>query len=263
MGGKIWKHRSLIYALIKRDVAGRYKGTNLGIIWSFLSPLATLLIYTMVFGLFFKSRWPESRTEHLSEFAVTLFGGLFVFDFFRECLSIAPIVILQVPNYVKKVVFPLEILPIVKVGSSLFHALISWFVFMVGVFFVRGDIPITAIVIPIVVLPIIVFAAGCSWILAAAGVFFRDAQHLIVLILNILFFATPILYSITQVPEKLHWLIKLNPLYPVIHSVRMCCLWGVWPDWKGLVMVLGISVLVAWGGFIIFERSRDMFADAL
>lgn len=262
MGRSLWRNRELIRSLTQREVIGRYRGSMLGILWSFFNPLLMLAVYTFVFSVVFKARW-NAGSDSRTEFALVLFAGLMVFNLFSECVTRAPSLILSNANYVKKVVFPLEILPWVTLGSALFHTLISlvvWLIFY-GIFF--GVPPVTAGLIPVVVLPLIAFTLGISWFLASLGVYLRDVSQIIGLLTTILMFLSPIFYPVSSLPEEYRGLFQLNPLTPTIEMARDVLIWSKTPDWALYGISLATGLMVACLGFAWFQKTRKGFADVL
>jgi lipopolysaccharide transport system permease protein len=257
-----WRHRELILQLAKRDVIGRYRGSALGIFWSLAQPLLMLAIYTLVFGVIFKARW-NGAGESRAEFALVLFAGLLVFNIFAECVGRAPRLILDNTNYVKKVVFPLEVLPWVPMASSLFHAAVNFAVWLVFYFFVLGVPPPTILLLPIIVVDMVLLTMGVSWFLASLGVYVRDIAPLIGIVISALMFLTPIFYPVSAIPKDYLFLFYANPLTFVIEQTRDLLLWGtmpaLWPSLWFLVLCGGI----AWLGFAWFQKTRRGFADVL
>lgn len=262
MYGSLWRHRDLIVASVKRDVLGRYRGSALGLLWSFLNPLLMLAVYTFVFSNIFKSRWPGS-TDSKSEFALVLFPGLIIFSIFSECINRAPGVIVVHANYVKKVVFPLEILPFVSVISAMFHGAISFFVWVVAYVFLVGVPPATVIYFPLIMLPFLFFLMGLSWFLASLGVYLRDVAQLIGMATAVLMFLSPIFYPAASLPEEYRYLLYLNPITLVVEQVRAVLYFGVQPDADLLTVYIVSSALAAWLGFLWFQKTRRGFADVL
>lgn len=259
----LWRYRALIWQFTRREVEGRYRGSFLGLLWSFINPLVLLLIYTFVFGVVFKSRWQNSRTGGLGEFALVLFCGLTAFSIFSECVHRAAHVIVQVPNYVKKVVFPLEILPVSLLGAALFHALVSLGILIVANVVLTQALPWTLVLLPVVLLPLVCLCLGLAWFLASLGVFIRDIGYTVTLVVQVLFFTTPIFYSIESIPLSVRVFIRLNPLASIVENVRRVVLWGQVPDWAGL-LVWGVITLVGMQlGYAWFMRTKRAFADVL
>jgi lipopolysaccharide transport system permease protein len=252
----------LIAQFTVREVEGRYRGSFLGVLWSFANPLLMLTTYTLVFGVIFRSRWKDS-TQNLGEFASVVFCGLIAFNLFSECVSRAPGLIVAVPGYVKKVVFPLEVLPISVLGSALFHSVVSLVVLFAGLVLATQRLPVTLLLLPIVAVPLVFLSLGVSWFLAGLGVFMRDIQHLAVLLLQILLFATPIFYSLEIVPEPLKTVVQMNPLTPAVENFRKVILWGTEPAWTELAAWTVVSGSVLLLGYAWFMRTKRAFADVV
>lgn len=257
-----WRNRHLIKTLTKREVIGRYRGSLLGILWSFFNPLFMLAVYTFVFSVVFQSRW---RVEDGSktEFSLVLFAGLIVFNLFAECLNRSSNLILSNVNYVKKVVFPLEILPWVALGSALFHALVSWSVWLLAYVIFFGVPHATILFLPIVFLPLIFFVIGVTWLLASLGVYLRDVSQIVGVVVSILMFLSPIFYPVTALPEGFRHILQLNPLTPIIEQTRDVMFWGKYPDFGRLAIILVMSLIAAWFGFAWFQKTRKGFADVV
>ncbi|MDB6062778.1 MAG: sugar transporter permease [Verrucomicrobiaceae bacterium] len=257
-----WRNRSLINALIKRDILGRYRGSLMGIMWSFLNPLLMLAVYTFVFSVVFKARWGTGNGSR-AEFALVLFAGLIVFNLFSECIVRAPSLIVSNTNYVKKVVFPIEILPWVSMGSAMFHSSVSlaiWLLVYVGIF---GIPQLTALFLPLIFLPLVFFIMGLSWALASLGVYLRDASQFVGILTTIMMFLSPIFFPATALPEEYRNLLFLNPLTPAIEQTRNALYWGEAPNITMLSTYLIASMLIAWVGFAWFQKTRKGFADVL
>ena len=262
MLASLWRSRDLVYAAAKREVQGRYRGSVFGLLWSFFTPLFMLAVYTFVFSVVFKARW-SINNHSKTEFALVLFAGLIVFNLFAECINRAPGLIVSNPNYVKKVVFPLEILPLVSLLSALYHALISLAVWLVAYLFFYGLPPATVLLLPLVLLPLSLFIMGCSWLLASLGVFLRDISQIIGITVTVLMFLSPIFYSASSLPENYrHWL-YVNPLTPFVEMTRDVLYWGKAPDATLLMGCWLASALAAWLGFVWFQKTRRSFADVL
>src|SRR5215471_10559134 len=199
----LWKHRELIAQLTRREITQRYQGTYLGVFWSFLNPFLMLLIYTFVFSVVFQAKWGDvNRPTDVGQFALTLFAGLIPFNVFSEVVTRAPSLIVQVPNYVKRVVFPLEVLVVVALGSALVHSLISIGILLVGIVLCMGFLAPTAVFLPLIYLPLILLCLGLGWFLSSLGVYVRDIGHTVIIVVQMLFFMTPIFYPLTAVPAQ-------------------------------------------------------------
>lgn len=258
----VLKNRSLIIALTKREVLGRYRGSFLGIFWSFIQPAFMLAIYTFVFGVVFKSRW-NVGSDSKTEFALLLFSGLMVFNFFSECITRSPGLILNNVNYVKKVIFPLEILPFVALGSALFHFIISLIVWLIAYLVIFGVPHLTFLISPLVIIPLLLFTLGFSWFFASLGVYFRDLQQFIGMLVTVLMFLSPIFYPVSSLPESYRFYLQFNPLTPVVEIFRQLLYFGISPDFSDVVTCFCVSFLVAFLGFVFFQKTRKGFADVL
>ncbi|MBU1341590.1 MAG: ABC transporter permease [Proteobacteria bacterium] len=259
----LWRNRQLILQMMKRDVIGRYKGSIIGIMWSFFNPLLLLVLYTFVFSVVFKARWGVGPPESKFQFAIFLFVGMIIYSLFAETLSVAPRLILSNISYVKKVVFPLEILPVVSIGAALFHALISLLVLVVALVLMNGYLSWTIIFLPLVILPLVVLTVGVAWGLASIGVFLRDVSQTIGLVMTAMLFASPVFYPITAIPEYIRPWLMLNPLTFIIVQARAVLILGMIPDWIGLAIYSGVSVSIAWLGYVWFQKTRKGFANVL
>lgn len=260
----LWRNRRLIWQLTKRDVVGRYQGSAMGLAWSFFNPVLLLLVYTFVFSEIFKSRWGGMNgSESKTQFALLLFVGMIVLNLFSEVLNRAPGLILSNVNYVKKVVFPIEIMPIVTMGATLFHGLVSICVLLAAFALFNGYLPWTIVFLPVVLLPLVVLTTGLAWILASLGVFLRDVGQTIIILTTLMMFLAPVFYPVTAVPEAFRGYIMANPLTFIIEQARDVLIWGKMPSWSGLCLYMAVAVVIAWAGFAWFQKTRKGFADVL
>ncbi len=257
-----WDHRHLIWQMTKREVVGRYRGSLLGILWSFVIPVLMLMVYTFVFSFIFQARWGE-ETGTKGEFAMFLFAGLIVYSLFAECVNRAPLLILNNANYVKKVVFPLEILPWVSMGSALFHSALSVLVLLIFYTVIHGALHWTTVFLPIILFPLIMFTMGASWLLASLGTFVRDAGQSVGILTTVLLFMSPIFYPASILPKEMRPYLFLNPLTFIIEQVRDVVIVGNTPAWLRLGIYAAISFLIAWLGFYWFQKTRKGFADVI
>lgn len=258
-----WRHRHLIWQMSRREVVGRYRGSIMGLAWSFFNPVLMLIVYTFVFSVVFKARWGVGTEESKADFAIVLFVGMIVHGLFAECVNRAPGLILSNVNYVKKVVFPLETLSWVAMGSALFHALISLVVLIAAQLIVNFIVPWTAVFFPVVILPLLLATMGFAWFLAATGVFVRDIAQITGIITTVLLFMAPVFYPVSALPKEYQAWLLLNPLTFIIEQARQVLIWGALPDWSGLGFYLAVSILIAWGGFWWFQKTRKGFADVI
>lgn len=262
LAASFWRNRSLIATLTQREVLGRYRGSAMGILWSLFNPIFMLTVYTFVFSVVFKARW-NAGSDSKSEFALILFSGLLVFSIFSECISRAPTQITHNVNYVKKVVFPLEVLSWVTLGSALFHFLVSLTVWIIAYTVMIGIPHPTVVLLPLVLAPLILFILGLSWALASLGVYIRDVGQFIGLMITVMMFLTPIFYPASALPAAYQPLIYLNPLTPTIEMTRSILFWGKLPDFNMLGVTTFVATFVAWLGFAWFQKTRKGFADVL
>ena len=254
---------NLVRQLTRREVAGRYQGSLLGVAWSLVAPLTMLGIYTFVFSVIFRARWGGLEEETTAGYALVLFAGLIVHGFFAECVNRAPSVILGNANLVKKVVFPLEILPWTNMGAALFHAAASVVVLIAATLVVRWSVPWTIVWLPVIAVPLVLITAGVASALAALGVYVRDISQMTGMAVNVLLFLSPVFYPATALSERWRWWFYLNPLTPIIEDVRNAALFGHSPDWTRWLLVTIAGVVVAQAGFWFFQRTRKGFADVI
>ncbi|MES2817380.1 MAG: ABC transporter permease [Pseudomonadota bacterium] len=252
----------LIMQLSRREVASRYRGSVMGLFWSFLAPIVMLVVYTFVFSVVFKARWGTGGDDKAS-FALNLFAGIIVHGLFAESVTRAPGLMLQHASYVKRVVFPLWILPPVTVVSALFHALISVVVLLAAQVLIYGYVHWQVMALPVLLVPLILVVLGVSWLLAALGVFLRDLNQLVPMIVMVMMFMSPIFYPVSALPEAYQSWLYLNPLTPAIEMIRALVLEGQLPEWRSFAVYLAAGILSAGLGLAFFARVRRGFADVL
>lgn len=258
----LFQHRDLLWELVKRDFIGRYKGSMLGVVWSLFNPLLMLAIYTVVFSVAFKARWGTGEESKVA-FAIVLFSGMIVHSFFAECLNRAPSLITSHPNYVKKVVFPLEILPWMALFSAFLHFLVSFSVLLVFCLLAGVAIQGGALLIPIILIPLILLMLGLSWIFASLGVYLRDLSQVMGMATTVALFLAPIFYPIEALPETYQALLVWNPITLPVIQLRDLLLWGKplrWDEWA-ISLLIGASVCQI--GYWWFQKSRRGFADVI
>ncbi len=256
------RHKSLIWELSKREVLGRYRGASFGLAWSVISPFLMLGVYAFAFGGVLKSRWPhEAGGDH--PYAVILFVGLIVHGFFAECITRAPTLIVGNPNFVKRVVFPLDVLPWPMVLSALFHALVNTVVLALLMLGVEHQLHATFILMPLIFVPLMLLTVGIAWFLASFGVFFRDISQIMPVVATALLFLSSAIVPVSILPPKLQTLFHLNPLTFFIDQARTVALIGNMPDWVALALASAGGLLVAWLGHAWFMATQRGFADVL
>jgi lipopolysaccharide transport system permease protein len=255
----LWRHRSLVAELVRREFSGRYRGSFGGVIWSFVQPLFLLAVYTIAFGVILKARWGFAGGT--GAYALMVFAGLIVFNAFSECLARAPALVSGNPNFVKKIVFPLELLPWVMTLTIVLHAFLAIAVWLLGYGFLYGVPKPTALLAPIVIACFVPLLLGMGWLLAAAGVVVRDVVQLTTLASHALLFLTPIFYGVEAAPPFLQSLLMLNPLTFVVEELRLVLFFGEIPAWRPLAVYFALSCLFAGLALAAFRRLRRGFAD--
>jgi homopolymeric O-antigen transport system permease protein len=258
----LWHNRQLIWQMIRRDVAARYRGSIIGVAWSFVTPVLMLMVYTFVFSVIFKARLGTGNESRV-DFALSLFAGLTVFGFFSEIVNQAPKQVISNRNYVKRVVFPLEILSWVTLGSGLIRSLISLAILLLAQLIINQYLVWTVVLFPLVLLPLIFASLGIAWFLAALGVYVRDIGQVTDVFIRMLMFLSAIFYQVSALPKRIQPWLRLNPLLVTIDESRNVLLRGNLPDWNWLGIALVIGVAIAFGGFWWFQKTRKGFADVL
>lgn len=262
LASSLWTNRSLIMQMTKREVVGRYRGSVMGLTWSFFNPVLMLAVYTFVFSEIFSARWVGVDTGK-GGFAILLFVGMIVHGLFAECANRAPSLVMANSNYVKKVVFPLEILPVITLGSALFHSCVSLVVLVAAQLLILNTLYLTALLFPLILLPLIFGTLGICWFLASLGVYLRDVGQVITVLTTVLLFLSPVLYPMAALPEAYRPWLQLNPLTYIIEESRNVLLFGGMPDWSDWGIALLISLVMAVMGFWFFQKTRKGFADVI
>lgn len=252
-------HRYLLGQLIKRDVLLRYRGAMFGVAWMFLNPLIMLTIFAFVFGQIFQARWPQQ--DGGAPFWLVLYSGLIAFNIFAEAVSRAPAAVRSYPSYVKKIIFPVEILPLVPLGAALVHGCFNYLILLAALAW-TGHLSPSAALYPLVLLPLILLILGFAWFLAAWGVFIKDMSQIVPPFVQMLMFLSPVVYPASAVPAILRPLYQFNPLGSVIEACRNVAL-GHSADWHQWSIALLVGLTASWFGHAFFSHSREEFADAL
>ena len=261
----LFRNRQLIMQMTKREVVGRYKGSVMGLLWSFLNPLFMLAVYTFFFSVVFKARWNVANgvEESKTQFAVVLFVGLIVHGLFADVVNRAPSLIISNINYVKRVVFPLEILPVITLFSTMFHSLVSLLVLLIAYVSFNGYLPWTVVFTPLIFLPLIIITLGFAWLLASLGVFMRDVGQTVGIFTMVLMYISPVFFPIAIMPEAFRPIMMANPLTFIIEQARDVLIWGNLPDWQGVAIYTIAACIFTWLSFIWFQKTRKGFADVL
>jgi len=256
------RHRHLIWQLTQRELAARYRGSLLGFFWTFLNPVLMLSVYTFVFSVAFKARWPGASASR-TEFALILFSGLVVFTLFTEPILRSPFLIVSNANYVKKIVFPLEALPCVALATALFNAGVGFSLLLAASVLLGSSVHWTVLFLPLTLLPVALVSLGLSWLLASLGTFLRDVGPVVGVLAQVLMFMTPIFYPLAALPEPFRRIVGLNPLAFVIEQVRGHIFYGRPPDWLRLAVFIAAGLVIGWLGLSFFQRTRNAFANVL
>ena len=262
----LWRNRDLLWQFTVRNVQIRHKGSMLGIVWAILNPLLTLTVYVFVFGFVFQGSFGVVETESRWDYGLGIFLGLAIFQMVAEAIAVAPNLITGQPNFVKKVVFPLEVLPAAAVGSGTFHMLITLTMVAIGAIVGGHPLTIHALQLPLVLLPILAFSLGLAWFLAALGVFFRDLGLVVGAFSTALMFASAIFYPAIRVQNEAPgaWaILKFNPLLHTVEMAREAVLWSQPISWTILGWLYLSGILTASMGFACFARLKRAFADVV
>ncbi|MGE3109949.1 MAG: ABC transporter permease [Phycisphaerales bacterium] len=259
----LWQYRDLIRQFTVRDVMVRHKGTSLGLAWAILQPLLTLAIYTFIFGFVFRHRWGKLGGFEWADFSLHFFAGFVVYSIFAETVNRSPAMVTEHPNLVRKVVFPLEILPITAAGASLVYAFFGLALLLIAAGALAQSFSWTIIFFPLVLLPLLMITLGVSWLFASLGAFIRDFKQVVPVLTQLTFFMTPVFYDVQQVPERLRWVIMMNPLTLIVLNSRRTLLWGELPDWTQVAALNALGLVVLVLGYAWFVKSKRGLADVL
>ncbi len=255
------EHRELVLSLVRRDLSNRYKGSLMGLFWAIVTPALQITIFTFIFAGIFKSRFGSQRSEY--GFAVYLFCGMLPWIAFAEAVQRATTSLTENVNLVKRVVFPIEALPVNLVLSAVVQQLIGTGILLVAALLLEGVFHPTALLMPLLLVPQLLLTFGLSWLAASLGAFLRDTPQFTQLLLMVFQYLTPIYYPEEMIPPRFQWINQLNPIAPLIRSYRRILLEGQWPDWQGLAFTLGFALVCFVFGYWWFERTKKAFADIL
>ncbi|MBA1241965.1 ABC transporter permease [Pseudomonas japonica] len=254
---------SLIKRMVVREILGRYKGSVFGITWSLFNPLLMLVVYTFVFSSVFKAKWPALENGGTVNFALLVFSGMVIHSFIAECLNKSPTLFLENSNYVTKVVFPLEALNIVIVGSALFHLLISLAILVIGIAVIQESISSTLWQGIFLLPPLCMGVTAISWMLSSLGVYIRDLGQVITLSVSMLLFVSPVFFPLSSIPEQYQIYIQLNPMTWFIENLRNVTIYGYSIDPLELAYAYAGSYAAAWLAYQWFKLTRHGFSDVL
>ena len=261
MFGRMLARRDVFWELTKRDIAGRYSGSFFGLFWSFLNPLLMLAVYTLAFREFLGMRWPNLQSG--ADFSLMIFSGMIVHSLLAECIMRAPVSIVSQSNLVKRVVFPLAVLPCVTVASSVFNAVLSLLVLLLFVVLSQHALHVSVLYLPLIYAPYVLLLCGVSWLMASLGVFIRDITQIAGVITAMLMFLSPVFYPASNLHEPYRTWISYNPLTLIIEQTRQVVLFGQPPNWPALGWYTLAALAVLLFGYAWFQRTRNGFADVL
>ena len=258
--GRFPAYWNLVLDFSRREIEQKYRGSYLGFVWLFLAPVLMLAVYTFVYSYVFRVK---VMTMDRLDFVLWLYAGLTVFFFFSDVVTSATSCIRRSPNYVKKVIFPLEVLVSSKIIAAAFSFLVNFLLLLVFLFFKQRGLQVTILLVPLVVFPTVIFAYGLAMVLASVGVFVQDTDEASLFLMRVLFYFAPIVYPIAMVPEKVSGLIWLNPLTNMVEPFRGVLLFGKLPQWDQFGGFLLVAVGLFYVGRFCFKRLRPGFADVL
>lgn len=256
------QRRSLLVELTKREILGRYRGASIGLVWALISPFLMLMVYTLAFGYILRSRWPGTSGS-TTDFALILFVGLLVHGFFAECLTRAPQLVLSNPGYVKRVVFPLEVLACSMTLTALFHLAMNVVVLVALKWFWHGELFWHTLLLPLVIAPLVVLAVAVGWFLSALGVYLRDITQIVGVLAAAMLFLSSAIVPVQSLPENYRWVFHANPLTLIIDQAREVVIWGRMPDWSALGLYSVCACILAMLALAFFRRIRGGFGDVL
>ena len=269
----LWSRRELIWQFTHRNIELRHRGSQLGAFWALLNPLSMLALYFVVFGLIYDQRFHVLANETVFDYSLALFMGLALFHAFSETLAWAPGVIVANPNFVKKVVFPLEVLPVAHMGATAFHLAVSLGLVLVGAVFGTTGLALSLLWLPVLILPLLLLSLGIAWALAALGVFIRDIGQLTAFASTALLFASAVMYPPSKIQAALEGKPRLiqaaldlllhNPLLQLIDLSRRVVLWHQPMPYETLAWLYFVGIVVCGIGAILFSLLRKSFAEVL
>ncbi|MBC7773767.1 MAG: ABC transporter permease [Pyrinomonadaceae bacterium] len=259
----LWRYRDLIRQFTIREVGVRHKGTALGLTWAILQPLLTLSIYTFIFGFVFKNRWGKLDGFYWADFTLNFFAGYVVYSIFSDTVNRSPGFITEHPNLVRKVVFPLEILPLTATGASLIYSGFGIALLLIATGALAQTFSWTIIFFPLVLLPLLMLTLGISWLFASLGAFIRDFRQVVPVLTQLVFFMTPIFYDVKNIDPQFRWIIMLNPMTLIVENARKTLLWSEMPDWQHLGVLYAVALVVMILGYAWFTKSKRGLADVL
>ena len=252
----------LIQQMTRREIEAKYKGSLFGLLWSLITPLIMLAVYSFVFGVIFKSRWGLSTGEE-TNYTLALFIGLISHSFIAETINSSPSLMKGNVNYIKKVIFPIQVLPWISLFTNLFHFIISFCIWCILSLIITHQFQLTSLYTPLIFLPLILFTIGFSWFLSSLGVFIKDVSQIVTLLTTILLFLSPVFYPVSLLPASMQTIMHFNPLAITIEQLRTVLIAGELPNFTILSIEIIASYLTALIGYIWFEKTKRGFSDVL
>ena len=259
----LWVHRELLWQFTLRNVELRHKGSHLGLVWSFLNPVLMLGLYVLVFGYIFGGTFGILPHETRVDYALGIFLGLTLFHFVSEVLGISPSIIVGNPNFVKKVVFPLEILPAANVGGAVFHMLISLGLVLLSMLIFGDGVSAGALWLPVIFLPLVLLGLGLAWLISALGVFLRDIGQVMQFLTMALMFSSAVFYSAAKIPAAAWAFMRFNPILLAIELARDAALWDRPLNYNHLAYLYAAGLAACYLGHFAFRRMKPAFADVI
>lgn len=253
---------SLSLTLTRRAIEQRYRGSTLGFLWAFLTPLLMLLVFTFVFGVVFQSRW-QAEVSNTFEFAMVLFAGITTFGLFSDIVGASPNLVVEQPNLVKKVVFPLEILPLISFGQAFFQTGVTFVILILINAFLGTGFHFTAFALPLLLVPICLTALGLSWFFAALGVYVRDINQILPPLLTALMFMSAVFYPVSALPVWMQPALAYNPIITAVEMVRNALVFGSLPEGQTLANAMVVGGVISVAGYLFFQKTKRGFADVL
>lgn len=260
----LWQHSNLIRELVARDLRDRYSGSWLGMVWTLVTPIVFITIYAIVFGAVFGARIPgmEDKSGTFG-FGVYLYSGLLVYTILAEVLSKSPTLVWSNPNYVKKVVFPLEILPVVVMVSAIVHSILPFAVLLVATYFILGSVPATAVFYPLAIVLALPMIQGLAWAIAALGAYVRDLGQVVSILVTVFMFMSPVFFPVAKFPPVVQPLVRLNPISVPVELANAALFASPLPP-PGIVAGYAVaSIVVFFLGWKVFQACRHGFADVI
>jgi len=260
----LYRHRDLVVQFTQRELEMRHRGSRLGHLWAILKPLSMLALYVFIFGEIFKGKFGVIPNESTFDFALGIFMGLSLFNVIGEAIGAAPLLIVNQPNFVKKVVFPLEVIPLSNVVTSVYHSLLSLVLLLAIAPFSHSGVSWQgALALPLLVLPLAFMALGLAWGLAAVGVFVRDVSQLVPFVSTAIMYGSAVVYSPDKVDRSIYAVLRFNPLLQVINEARCIVLWHMAPHYAAIAYSYAAAAVMLAAGYALFSILRPYFAEVI